>query len=164
MVVAGGGAWYYKSTQATIMELTSYNATLTANVDTLEEVNQSNIDTIARMEADFERQREQFAEAQKSFEVIREQNTQLKSRLGKHDLGALASAKPALVQRVVNTASDKVNRCFEILSNAPLTDKERSAKNGKAFNSECPWIYDDLLASGVLVESSTTTSEDSNAN
>ena len=162
MVVAGGGAWYYKSTQATIMELTAYNAQLTANVEQIEQVNQNNLNTIARQEANFETQRADFQELQQSFGAIREQNNQLQNRLGKHDLGALAAAKPGLVQRVVNTASEKAFRCFELESGALLTDNERSATNGKAFNSECPWIYDDLIASGVLVESSTATSEDNN--
>ena len=162
MVVAGGGAWYYKSTQATIMELTAYNAELTVNVEQIEQVNKKNIDTIARMEANFEKQQEDFQELQQSFNTIREQKNQLQSRLGKHDLGALAVAKPGLVQRVVNTASEKAFRCFELESGAPLTDKERSAKSGKTFNSECPWIYDDFIASGMLVESNSTTSQDNN--
>jgi plasmid maintenance system antidote protein VapI len=162
MVVAGGGALYYKSTQATIMELTAYNAQLTANVEQIEQANQKNIDTIARMEANFETQRENFQQLQQSYSLIREQKNQLQDRLGRHDIGALAAAKPALVERVINTASNKAFRCFELESGAPLTDNERSAKNGKAFNSECPWIYDDLITRGVLVESSTTTGEDSN--
>ena len=162
MVVAGGGALYYKSTQATIMELTAYNAQLTANVEQIEQANQKNIDTIARMEANFETQRENFQQLQQIYSLIREQKNQLQDRLGRHDIGALAAAKPALVERVINTASNKAFRCFELESGAPLTDNERSAKNGKAFNSECPWIYDDLITRGVLVESSTTTGEDSN--
>jgi|TARA_B110000967_G_scaffold208315_1_gene260097 FtsZ-binding cell division protein ZapB len=162
LALGGAGAWYYNTTQNKIETLTSYNATLTANVDRLEEVNKKNIVTIERMQADFERSREQQKKLQADFANIRQQNNQLKSRLGKHDIGALAAAKPALVERVVNAATKKVNRCFELLSDAPLTEKERSAKNGKAFNSECPWIYDDLIASGVLVNSSGSTSEDNN--
>ena len=164
LALGGAGAWYYDTTQTKIETLTAYNATLTASVDKLEEVNIQNIATIERMEANVERQREQYNQLQENFSMIRSQNNQLKDRLGKHDLGALAAAKPALVERVVNNATGKANRCFELLSNAPLTEKERSAKNGKAFNSECPWIYDDLVSSGVLVEPSSTPSEDNNAN
>lgn len=162
LVMGGVGAWYYDVTQTKIETLTAYNATLTANVDKLEEVNLKNIDTIAKMESNFERQREQYTQLQESFSKIRSQNNQLKDRLGKHDLGALAAAKPALVGRVVNNASAKVNRCFEIVSGALLTETERNAKNGKSFNSECPWLYDDLIASGVLIDSSGATSEDNN--
>ena len=102
LAMGGAGAWYYDSTQSKIETLTTYNATLTANVDKLEEVNQKNVDVIARMQEDFEKQRVQFAAAQESFNKIRLQNNQLKERLGKHDLGALAAAKPGLVKRVIN--------------------------------------------------------------
>ena len=162
LVMGGGFVWYYNTTQAKIETITAYNATLTANVDRLEEVNLKNVDTIAKMEANFEKQRDQYNELQSKFGDIRSQNNKLRTRLGKHDLGALGVAKPGLVERVLNNASKKVNRCFEILSGAALNDTERSAKNGKAFNSECPWIYDDLIANGVLIDSSGATSENSN--
>lgn len=164
LAMGGAGAWYYDTTQAKIETLTAYNAQLTANVEQMEAVNEKNIETIARMEADFKRQAEQFQEVQQDLAKIREQNNELKNRLGKHDIGALAEAKPALVERVINGASKKAFRCFELESGSPLTEKERSATNGKAFNSECPWIYDDLIASGVLVDSSGATGEDNNGN
>lgn len=162
LAMGGAGAWYYDTTQTKIETLTQYNATLTANIEQVESVNKKNIDTIARMESNFQQQQEQFQNLQQSFSRIRSQNTQLQDRLGKHDLGALAAAKPALVGRILNGASKKAFRCFEIASGAALTDKERSAKNGKAFNSECPWVWDDLVASGVLVDPSSTTSENNN--
>ena len=163
IALGGVGAWYYDSTQTKIETLTAYNATLTANVDRLEEVNQTNVDTIAKMKANFERQREQYDQAQASFSEIRSQNNQLKERLGKHDIGVLAAAKPGLVEKVINSASAKAFRCFELESDAPLTEKERSAKDAKTFNSSCPWIYDDLIARGVLVNSNST-SKNSNPN
>ena len=162
LAMGGAGAWYYDTTQTKIETLTQYNAQLEANVEQMEAVNQKNIDTIARMESDIKRQAEQFQEVQQNLAQIRAQNNELKTRLGKHDIGALAEAKPALVERVVNTASAKAFRCFELESGAPLTETERSATNGKAFNSECPWIYDDLIASGVLVNTTDTTGEDNN--
>lgn len=163
MVVAGGGAWYYKNTQATIMELTSYNATLTAQVDQIEQVNQKNIETINNLQASYEQAQQNYAELQDNFNDIRRQNNELRDRLGKHELDALAAAKPVLVERIVNNASAKAMRCFELESGAPLTDAEKEAKNAQAFNSECPWIYDDLVASGVLVgPDSGTATESSN--
>jgi hypothetical protein len=60
-------------------------------------------------------------------------------------LGFLGSKKPALVEKIINAASDKVGRCFELLSGADLTDNERNAKDAKSFNSECPWLYDSLV-------------------
>lgn len=162
LAMGGAGAWYYDTTQTKIETLTQYNAQLEANVEQMEAVNQKNIDTIARMESDIKRQAEQFQEVQQNLAQIREQNNELKNRLGKHDIGALAAAKPKLVERVINTASEKAFRCFELESGAPLTEKERSATDGKAFNSECPWIYDDLIANGVLVKPTDTASENNN--
>ena len=60
LALGGAGSVYYKSTQATIMELTEYNATLTAQVEQIAEVNENNIATIANMQANFEKQRQQF--------------------------------------------------------------------------------------------------------
>ena len=163
LAVAGGGAWYYKATQAQIMELTSYNATLTANVEKMEEVNQQNVEALNNLQASYEKSQKDYEQLQNNFNQIRNQNNQLRDRLGKHDLGALAAAKPALVERVVNNASTKVMRCFELESGAFLNDNERSAANAQAFNSECPWLYDDYLARGMLdIQPSGTASEDSN--
>lgn len=165
MVVAGGSAYYYKTTQATIMELTSYNATLTAQVDQIQAVNERNIETINNLQANYERAQQNFAELQNNFNNIRRQNNELRDRLGKHELDALAAAKPALVERIVNNASSNAMRCFELESGAPLTDKEKEAANARAFNSECPWIYDDLVSRGVLSTSdSGTTAENSDGN
>lgn len=159
MVVAGGGAYYYKNTQATIMELTSYNATLTAQVDQIQAVNERNIETINNLQANYQKSQEDMAALQQDFTNIRRQNNELRDRLGKHELDALAAAKPALVERIVNNASSNAMRCFELESGAPLTDKEKEATNARAFNSECPWIYDDLISRGVLSppDSGTTT-------
>lgn len=163
MVVAGGVGVYYKNTQATIMELTSYNATLTAQVDQIEQINQKNVATINNLRASYEQAQQNYAALQEDFTNIRRQNNELIDRLGKHELDALAASKPVLVERIVNTASTKAMRCFELESGAPLTDKEKEAKNANAFNSECPWIYDDLVSRGVLVQSdSGTTTESSN--
>ena len=163
IALGGAGSVYYKSTQATIMELTQYNATLTAQVDQIAEVNEKNLATIASMQENFERQRQQYDALQQSFTEIRNQKNELQQRLGSHDLGALAVAKPGLVGRVVNNASKKTFRCFELESGAEITDNERNAKNATSFNSECPWIYDDLVSRGLLsTESSGTATTSDN--
>lgn len=163
MVVAGGAALYVKNTRATIMELTSYNATLTAQVDQMDQINKRNIETINNLQASYQQAQENFAELQNNFTAIRRQNNELRDRLGKHELDTLAASKPVLVERIVNTASAKAMRCFELESGAPLTDAEKEATNAKAFNSECPWVYDDLVARGVLVQTdSGTTTENRN--
>lgn len=162
LALSGGAAFYYKSTQAKIETLTSYNATLTASVNQLEEVNKTNTDTIDKIQTNIKQQKKEYDKAQVSFSEIRAQNSNLREKLGKHDLAVLAAAKPGLVEKIINTATEKVFRCFELESGAPLTENERTAKDAKTFNSSCTWIYDDLVASGLLVNS--VASQNSNKN
>jgi len=162
-MVSGGVYYYYTSTQAKIEQLTQYNATLMANVEQMEQVNKQNIATINNLQAGYQQAQENFAALQNNFTEIRRQNNELRDRLGKHELDVLAAAKPGLVEKILNSAAEKAMRCFELESGSVLTDKEKEAKNARAFNSECPWIYDRLVASGVLTPSTSgTTTEDNN--
>lgn len=62
---------------------------------------------------------------------IKELNNRLnvKANGQSRDLGELARAKPAVVQGIVNRATDDVNRCFEILTGATVKEGE--------VNNEC---------------------------
>lgn len=142
LALSGGAVWYYNSTQAQIMQLTENNATLKSNVSRITDVNTQNVKELQELEASYETVRINYDSSLKNLEVIRKSNTELKSRLGKHDIGALAEAKPKLVQKIINNASNKAFRCFEIISGSALTNNEMEAKNGRSFNSECPWLYD----------------------
>lgn len=146
MSMLGGGAYYYyTTTQNTIAQLTENNATLKSNQEKLEGAVATANETIAYQKENFESMRVDYQEAQKQLSDIRQQNNRLRERLSEHDISALAEAKPELVERIINNASEKAMRCFELLSGAPLTDDERNAENGKDFNNECPWIYDSLI-------------------
>jgi septal ring factor EnvC (AmiA/AmiB activator) len=136
--MAGAFAWYYKDSQSRISTLTQNNAKLEIAVQTNEE-------TINVLQQDFAKANAEINRINKEFQAIREQNKELSNRLAKHDLGLLGNEKPALVERIINGASNKVGRCFELLSGADLTDEERNAKDARSFNSECPWLYDDLI-------------------
>lgn len=146
MLMLGGGAYkYYTSTQNTIMQLTENNATLKSNQIELEGAIESANETITYLQDNARQIREQYEVAQRQLNEIRQQNSRLRDRLSEHDISALAEAKPELVERIINNASDEALRCFELLSGAPLTDNERNAENGQKFNSECPWIFDSLV-------------------
>ncbi len=58
----------------------------------------------------------------------------------KRDIGALATKKPALVERVINTAGKNALRCVEIASGSPLTEKEINANRKSQYNRECSFI------------------------
>ena len=138
-IVCGLFYWYYNDTQERMAILNENNAKLETAVATSEAAVES-------LQRDFENANKALNEVNQEFANIRKQNKTLSNKLGRHDLGNLAENKPGLVEKVVTKASAKANRCFELLSGAELSDKEKEAKNGKAFNSECPWLFDYLIS------------------
>ena len=134
-VIAGAFYWYYNDTQERMAILNENNAKLEVAVQTSEAA-------VEQLQVDFKRASEELNKVNKEFSDIRRQNRTLSDKLGRHDLGNLAENKPGLVERIITGASTKAGRCFELLSGAELTDKEKEAKNGKSFNSECPWLFD----------------------
>ena len=62
---------------------------------------------------------------------IKELNDRLnvKANGQSRDLGELARSRPAIIQGIVNRATDNVNRCFEILTGATVKEGE--------VNNEC---------------------------
>lgn len=141
-VMAGMGAafaWYYNDTQNRMAVLHENNAKLETAVQTSEA-------TIGALQTDFKRQQEEMQKINNEFSNIRRQNQVLEDKMAKHDLAILGAAKPELVKKIINNASAKAGRCFELLSGAPLTETEKNATSAKAFNSECPWLWPNTAA------------------
>lgn len=145
-MMSGAAYYYYSTTQSRIAQLIENTTVLEENNKQLITVNETNLNTIAELQDSYARVQEQYTQVQSEFQVIRSQNRELRDRLSRHELDVLAAAKPALVENIINNASDNAIRCFEILSGSPLTEQERNAKNEKEFNSECSWIYHELVS------------------
>ena len=141
-MISGACCYYYNTTQATIQRLTENNVILQENNKTLETANQQNVDTIKDLKVSFDKVSDDYAQLQTDFQKIRSQNIELRERLGKHELDVLASAKPGLVENVINKTSEKAIRCLELLSGSTLTEREKNASSAQSFNSECPWLFD----------------------
>jgi regulator of replication initiation timing len=144
-MMSGAVYYYYSTTQATIQQLIQNNTILEENNKTLVTANQTNLDTIDDLQTSYDQIFDNYTRLETEFQIIRSQNNKLRERLGKHELDALAAAKPGLVESVINNASKKVSRCFELLSGAPLNEEEQNAETARQFNSECPWLYDTLV-------------------
>ena len=56
----------------------------------------------------------------------------------KRDFGAVAAAKPAAIEKAVNTGTVNASRCLEIATGSPLTQAEKNAKLPSEINKECP--------------------------
>jgi len=133
-LMGAGGYWYYNDSQSRIELLTANNAKLEIAVQTQTQALES-------IQADYARASEELTRVNDEFRVIRNQNNVLANKLAEHDLGVLGAARPDSVQRVINNASRKALRCFELLSGAEFTQAEMEATDAKSFNSECPWLY-----------------------
>jgi septal ring factor EnvC (AmiA/AmiB activator) len=134
LTMGGLGYWYYQDSQATISTLNKNNAKLEQNL----ELSEKAVDSLER---NIDSLNEQTTTLNNTLADTRSQNNELAERLEKHNLGILAKRKPGLVERVINNASEKAGRCFEILSGAELTEKEKNATSARTANSECPWLF-----------------------
>jgi DNA repair exonuclease SbcCD ATPase subunit len=134
LALCGAGYMYYQDTQERIAILNANNAKLETAVAISEEA-------VSTLQADFLKANAELSRVNQEFAAIRAQNNVLADKLAKHDLAVLGAGKPALVERLVNRGTINAGRCFELLAGAELTDKEKEAKDGKAFNNECPWLW-----------------------
>jgi hypothetical protein len=135
MLMLCGAFWvYYQDTQERIAILNENNSKLEVAVATSEAA-------VASLQADFKRANEELSKVNTEFAAIRAQNDVLADKLAKHDLAVLGAKKPGLVERLVNRGTINAGRCFELLAGAELTDKEKEATSGDAFNKECPWLW-----------------------
>lgn len=148
-VLAFLGWSYHKSMNGRITELITQNQTLVENNATLESNNatlKGAVDsanaTVDHLQETYDRIQQDYKDLSQEFVVIRSQNNELRDRLGRHELDALAAAKPALVEKTINNATANALRCFELMTGAPLNEKERGAKTSREANSECPWLFD----------------------
>jgi len=148
MVMGGIGYWYYTDTQARMAILQDNNAKLNIAVETNEAALES-------LQADYATAQNEISSLNAAYTSIRRQNQVLADKLQEIDLTAAAIANAESIERAVNRGTLNAGRCFELLSGAELNEKERNAENDIAFNKECPWLYDDYRARGLLNETST---------
>jgi septal ring factor EnvC (AmiA/AmiB activator) len=134
LTMGGIGIWYYQDSQATISTLNKNNGKLEQDL----ELSEKAVDSLER---DIDSSNEQITTLNNTLADTRSQNNELAERLEKHNLGILAKRKPGLVERVINNASEKAGRCFELLSGAELTEQEKNATSARTANSECPWLF-----------------------
>ena len=134
LVLCGVFYWYYNDTQERIAILNENNAKLETAVAISEEA-------VSTLQANFAKANAELSRVNTEFAAIRAQNNVLADKLAKHDLAVLGAGKPGLVERLVNRGTINAGRCFELLAGAELTDKEKEATSGEAFNKECPWLW-----------------------
>ena len=139
VLVIGFGLWYVTNLKANLAisqaneqklkdaakEQSQYIETLKQDFEQIQSINQDIVENNAKLD-------KQIKELKTKFNQSKNGNPR--------DFGVLAIAKPRPIERIINRASNNVNRCFEIVSGSPLTEKEINAKLKSESNNECPSI------------------------
>ena len=137
--LAGGVAYMYK--------LKADNAILKENAIKLEEAVSSQQAVIQQQTNDFnailETNKKQIAlneTLNKELSALDDKFNKTNASGKKRDIGDLAIARTAVIQRIINKGSDNAQRCVEISMGAELTEKEKNATKKSEINSECAFI------------------------
>ena len=142
-IIIAGGLWYVSNMQANLAIAAENQKKLTEAVEMQKEA-------MAVMKADVAKQQRindqlaKVAEGQSKDMKDLESKFKVDSKGEKRSIAEIAIQKPNLMEEKVNRGSVNAVRCLEIVSGAPLTEKEKNAKNGKEFNPMCSnlWISD----------------------
>lgn len=136
-LTVAGTIWYVNKLEAKVDTLKADNALLNDALKTQTrtiELMQADMNKIRMFQDDVRRgvnnNNKDLDELRKRFE----RNNQGQQR----DFGTVAIKDPSAVQRAINKGVAEANRCLEIASGAPLTEKEKNAKLKTEINSICP--------------------------
>jgi len=136
----GGGYMYVKNLKADLAVSEANNMKLEQSVADQKAV-------IEQVQADFKQQQEISKKLQetnltlaKELRDTEEKFNKVNASGKKRDVGALALKKAKIMEKVINKGTANANRCFEIATGSPLTEKEKNATKKSQINPECPSI------------------------
>ena len=136
-----GGAYVYVKT------LKADLATSEANNMKLEQSISDQRAVIEQVQADFKKQQEISKKLQETNLTLAKELADTEEKFNKvnasgkkRDVGALALKKAKIMEKVINKGTTNANRCFEIATGSPLTEKEKYATKKSQINPECPSI------------------------
>ncbi len=146
VLVIAGGLYYVTGLRANLAVAEENERKLTQAIADQQAV-------LEQMQADVEAQQNINRELGEAVKRQQQDISELTDRFNvnargeKRDFGAIAAAKPKVVERLVNRGSVNALRCVELASGAPLTEKEQNAKTSKDLNPECPGLVQPLVPS-----------------
>ena len=125
-----------------VMKLQRDNAILKENAIKLESAVADQKQLIENQKKDFKDILDANNKMNELVNVLKKDLEDLDKRFNKknRDVGLLAIQKTKAIERITNSASVKANRCIEIASGSPLTEKEINATKKSEINTECPSI------------------------
>ena len=125
-----------------VNKLRSDNAILKSNQLKLESAVQDQKAVIQEQKISYEKILEANKKLNITISTQKRELDDLNKRFNKNnrDIGKLAVDKTKVIEKIINNATDNAQRCFEILTGSPLTEKEKNATKKSEINPECPSI------------------------
>jgi hypothetical protein len=139
VAITVSGVFYVKHNENVKEKLLAENASLLADVLTYKDALNLQTKTIDYLQEQQIKRAEEFLKIESTFAIINDEKQNLNDKL--ENSLKTSSGNVEATEVIVNQISNNINRCFELLSGAPLNEAERKAKNANEFNSECPWFY-----------------------
>lgn len=148
LFLGGVGMFYVSRTQTQLSELQettqilrSANEEFRSANQRLINTNRTTTNTLQSLQQQNQDLRATYTELLDRFEQIQLDADAVSERFEDSDLEAIAIARPELLTRIINNATENSIRCFELLSGARLTEDEQNATTPRDFNSECPELF-----------------------
>jgi septal ring factor EnvC (AmiA/AmiB activator) len=126
--------YYYNDTQAKLAQYAANQARLEIALETQRAATAALQQNIQIMQTTVRTLNQQFADSRRTVQDL-ERRFNETSAGQQRDFGALAAARPGLVQTIVNTATQDVFKCFEQISGANVETDSDLYKNCDSISS-----------------------------
>ena len=126
--------YYYNDTQAKLAQYAANQARLEIALETQRAATAALQQNIQVMQTTVRTLNQQFADSRRTVQDL-ERRFNETSAGQQRDFGALAAARPGLVQTIVNTATQDVFKCFEQISGANVETDSDLYKNCDSISS-----------------------------
>ena len=143
-IAIAAGSLYVWNLQQTVKDLRQDVVQLEVSKAQLETAIVQQKNTIDFLQNQAKLIQQEFEETEQAFAKTRRDAENLKEQLRAVEVDKLSIESPSAAEISINDTTAKFDRCFELLSGAPLNDTEKAAANGQELNIMCPWIFDDL--------------------
>lgn len=139
VLVVLGGLYYITNLKANLAISEMNNKTLKDGIEQQQKVIEQMQKDVAQIQA-INGELSELAEKQRQEVSALTDRFNVNARGETRDFGALAAARPGIVERAINRGTRNAMRCIEIASGAPHTEEELNAKKMNEINRECPNI------------------------
>jgi hypothetical protein len=139
VLVFAGGFYYVSNLQANLAVAEMNNKKLEDGIKLQQELMEQMQNDIKQIQS-INNELQDLAEKQKEEIKAVSDKFNVNARGEARDFGALAAAKPNVIERAVNRGTKNALRCLELASGAKHTEQELNARTTSEINRECPKI------------------------